>query len=642
MNFVAVGVKRQIGRGIMLSAKPLQVLGPVGQSSTAQPLDGPSLAVLFDKTPGGENVILRTRTDEGEGDWPERELEEPASERGYIVVVAFGRRLGDDLDLAVAEAEAPVYLARGGVGRLRVRQIEPCRAGLENHVAMSRIGDLAEALRREYDRRVLFAQRAQPLLDLRSEDAACEHHPGLIQDDERRAAVEPLVDAMEEVGDDRHDHLRAHRHQGFELEGDERAFEHHVAIGVEKAPERAGERKGAEPVADRLVLHLGDEVADGPLLRRRLGDERHRAPERLALVGDEANALQLKPVFEQRRELHAVGFLVDAGERLQRNVIFPEVQMLPAERPGENEGGITLVEEKDLAFGNRAEVCRDRAEGDALAAAGRAEHRGMSRIADVQVQPERRAAAGRAVAKRGRVLRIVGAGVGLQSGPDAGERQDVGEVLGSYEWAADIVPAVAGKRAEPRLDRVDGLDARVEAHVLTDLEDQLRVLVGDIGPLLSDDDLGRRVAEADRAALGLGDGLIGVRRHLQRMLVLEGGAGAGTEMLADHAPQSEPLLEPVAAIDRKLAYRGARANRDAAHRIAVADGQLAQERRHLGVRERRKAGERDDTDMAPADARLESRDEVQAADDRIEVNRRTRRDDPAYASVDAAREMRKQ
>ena len=173
------------------------MLRPIVQSVGAEPLDGPAFAVLLDHSPCGEDVVLGARADEGEGGGAERELEQPPSERRDVIVVALGRGLGDDLDLAIGESEALVHLAARGVLRLGIGQIELGWAGLEDYVAMRRVGDLAEALGREHDGRVFLAQRAQPLLDLRAEDAVGEHHPGFVENDERRAAIEALIDSME-------------------------------------------------------------------------------------------------------------------------------------------------------------------------------------------------------------------------------------------------------------------------------------------------------------------------------------------------------------------------------------------------------------------------------------------------------------
>ena len=137
------------------------------------------------------------------------------------------------------------------------------------------------------------------------------------------------------------------------------------------------------------------------------------------------------------------------------------------------------------------------------------------------------------------------------------------------------------QRSEPRLDCVDRFDPRIEAHVLADLEHELRVLIRNVSLVFSDDHFWSDVAVSDRSALGLRDRLVGVSRHFECMLVLKGCAGAGTEVLADDAAQPEPLLEPVAPVNGQLVDRRSRSDRNSADRVAIADGQFTQERGHL-------------------------------------------------------------
>src|SRR5712692_11396879 len=60
------------------------------------------------------------------------------------------------------------------------------------------------------------------------------------------------------------------------------------------------------------------------------------------------------------------------------------------------------------------------------------------------------------------------------------------------------------------------------------------------------------------------------------------------------------------------------------------------------MRERRQAGQRDDADVSPADARLGAGNELLVAEHRIEWDRTARRLDLADASVDAAGDVREQ
>ena len=177
------------------------------------------------------------------------------------------------LDLPVGEPEFPVELAGLRIRRFGVGQVELGRTGFEDDVPIRRVGDLAKALRRQHDSRVLLAQGAQPFLELRAEGGIGQHHPRLVDDDEGGPAVEPLLDAVKEIGEDRDGDLRSHADQGFELEGDQVTFKQHIVIGVEKAAERARERVRSQPVAHGGILHLGNEVGNGALPDRRLAQE---------------------------------------------------------------------------------------------------------------------------------------------------------------------------------------------------------------------------------------------------------------------------------------------------------------------------------------------------------------------------------
>ena len=57
--------------------------------------------------------------------------------------------------------------------------------------------------------------------------------------------------------------------------------------------------------------------------------------------------------------------------------------------------------------------------------------------------------------------------MGLLSGPDAGKRQEVGEVQGMQDLAPDVAVPVARETPEPGLDRIDPLEARLEAESKT-------------------------------------------------------------------------------------------------------------------------------------------------------------------------------
>src|SRR3546814_12911714 len=64
---------------------------------------------------------------------------------------------------------------------------------------------------------MLLAQHLQPFPDARGEERVVEEYPGLIEDEQRRPAVEPFLQPMEEVGQNRRDRTGlAHERLGFE------------------------------------------------------------------------------------------------------------------------------------------------------------------------------------------------------------------------------------------------------------------------------------------------------------------------------------------------------------------------------------------------------------------------------------------
>src|SRR6266851_3864162 len=197
MERIPVRTDDRFYRRIELPVEFVEVLGPVRQAAGAKPFNSPTVSVFLDHPPRGEHVVLRARADKGERCGTERELEQAPSKRRDVIVVPFGRGISDNIDLPIGESEPPVHLTARSIFRFRVGQIELGRTRLENYISMRRVGDLCETLRRQHDGGVLLAQGAQPLLDLRAKDAVGEHDPCFIEHDQRRSAVEPLIDAMD-------------------------------------------------------------------------------------------------------------------------------------------------------------------------------------------------------------------------------------------------------------------------------------------------------------------------------------------------------------------------------------------------------------------------------------------------------------
>jgi hypothetical protein len=96
--------------------------------------------------------------------------------------------------------------------------------------------------------------------------------------------------------------------------------------------------------------------------------------------------------------------VVDTGKRLQGDFVFAQIQVLSAERLGQNKRGVALVDEENLPIWDCTEVRRDRSGRDALAASGRAKDSCVAGVADMKVKPEGRAARRRTIAERRRVF----------------------------------------------------------------------------------------------------------------------------------------------------------------------------------------------------------------------------------------------
>ena len=151
-----------------LSVEFVEVLRPVRQAAGAKPFDSPTVAVLRDHPPRGQNVILRARADKGERRRTERELEEAPSERRDVIVVrasGWHRRQCRSADRTIRTAGTS-HGSRHFSPRHSADRAWSDR--IDNHVTMGRIGDLGQALRRQHDSGVLLAQGAEPFLDLRA------------------------------------------------------------------------------------------------------------------------------------------------------------------------------------------------------------------------------------------------------------------------------------------------------------------------------------------------------------------------------------------------------------------------------------------------------------------------------------------
>src|SRR5579864_5970622 len=123
MERVPVRTDQRYHRWVRLWVELLEVLGPVRQTANAKPFNSPTVAELLDHSPRGQHVVLRAGAYEGERRRTKRELKQPPSEWRDVIVVPFGRGIGDDIDLPIGEPEPPVHLTARSIFRFRVGQI---------------------------------------------------------------------------------------------------------------------------------------------------------------------------------------------------------------------------------------------------------------------------------------------------------------------------------------------------------------------------------------------------------------------------------------------------------------------------------------------------------------------------------------
>ena len=162
-------------------------------------------------------IVGRGGAAQRQRDRPEPQLEQPVAARGLGVVVALRRGDAQDLDLARIETEALVDRARLRLQRAVVGQEDARRTAFDQRRGDGRALDVGQRLGGEHDGDVLLAQRLQPLADAGREQRVVEEGPGLVEDQQRRPAVETRLQPLEQIGQHGRDQ-RLVLHQRFHLE----------------------------------------------------------------------------------------------------------------------------------------------------------------------------------------------------------------------------------------------------------------------------------------------------------------------------------------------------------------------------------------------------------------------------------------
>jgi len=250
--------------------RPVEALAP-------KPCRGKAVAALgVDDLGDGGLIGLGGRGGEGERHFGEAQLEQAIAAAGLAVVVALRRGPAEDLDLTVVQAEAPID---GGDLRLQrplVGQEQARRTALDDRGRDGAAVDIRKRLRGKYYARVLLPQRLQPLPELAGEPVIVEREPAFVDNEQRGAPIEPILDAVEEVRQD--SRRRACPDQPFGFEGLDIRLAEALRFRVEQSSPGTPDRIGLQGLLQRVRLQQDRKARDCPLRHGCGGKRGQRRP----------------------------------------------------------------------------------------------------------------------------------------------------------------------------------------------------------------------------------------------------------------------------------------------------------------------------------------------------------------------------
>ena len=485
--------------------------------------------------------------------------------------------------------------------RLVVWQEDPRGAGFDQRRRDRAARNVAQGLGGEDHRDVALAQNLEPLPDAGGEVRVVEEEPGLIQDQERRPAVESLLQAVEEIGEHRQ-HRTLLVHELLHLEAERRAQLEPVTVRVEQPAEGAVEGIGMQRLLECVGLQQDGEPCQRPLARRRARQAGQRRPERLLDLRCDGNFL----VGEQRgHPLRRPGtrhIIVDRSKRLERQVrVAAEGEVVAAWTQCRSTGGAALVEDVDLGVPVAPELQGHEGEQHRLAGTGGAYNQAVADVAHMRDQPEGRRAAGLGVEQR----RSVQMRVALGSGPDRRERHHVGQVDAVHQRPADVGVAVPRQGAEPGVDGIEGLEDGHEAAAVDDPLDRPHLLLDPSRILVPHRHCGGQIAIGDVVRTELLKSCIGVQGLVGCVAVLQRRFLAGHDLLDDRGDRLA-LGEPLAPEAGQLGRGHGLVERQEAGHPAVGEPEMVEVVEDTGHRRVREAQDRDRAQMLIAEPGLEA------------------------------------
>ena len=195
---------------------------------------------------------------------------------GLAVVVTLRRRAAEDLDLAIVQPEAAIDGRDLRFEGALIGQEHAGRAALDDRRRNGTAVDIGKRLGGEDDAGVLLPERLQPFAQLTGEAVVVEGEPALVDDEQRRPAVEPVLDAVEQIREDGRCRTRAD--QPFGLEGLDLGLAKPLRFRVEQAPPRAADGVGLQGLLQRIGLQEDRKAGNRPFRDRSRSERGQRRP----------------------------------------------------------------------------------------------------------------------------------------------------------------------------------------------------------------------------------------------------------------------------------------------------------------------------------------------------------------------------
>ncbi len=185
--------------------------------------------------------------------------------------------------MAVVETEPLINAGDLGLDGALVGEEQPGRAALDDGGRDGARFDVGEGLGGEHNACVLLAQRLEPLAQLRPEGRIVKGEPALIDDQQRGAAVEPVLNAVEQVGE--YGGSGVGTDQAFCLERLDAGLAEMLGLGIKEPPPRTADAIGPQRLLKLAGLKEDRKAGQGALRQWSSGKRVKRRPQELLGLG---------------------------------------------------------------------------------------------------------------------------------------------------------------------------------------------------------------------------------------------------------------------------------------------------------------------------------------------------------------------